>query len=330
LKPSNILVDANGRPFVTDFGLIKIAASELTATGAIIGTPSYMSPEQAASRHHDVGPRSDIYSLGAILYELLTGRPPFLEASPLETLVQVLEGEPTAPRQVRPRVPVELELICLKAMAKAPEDRYATAEDLAVDLERFLRSEPISARPHGLGRRLVRWARQEPGLVSRLGILAACAIVVQTFYHLQHLVTPPTQVAIMLTLAVWAGICLMLQLLLRREYRPQMIRQIWVVADGIMLTAALIIARDVATPLTLCYGAMIVGAGLWFRTELVWVALGVSSIGYVVLVVLGAIWDVPSVRPQQHIIAIASLLLIANMVALQIRRVRALSRYYQR
>src|SRR5438876_12202201 len=135
--------------------------SQRTSTGVIVGTPSYMAPEQAAGRTRTVGPLSDVYSLGAILYEMLTGRPPFREETPLDTLVQVLEGEPASPRQLNPKVPHELELVCLKCLAKDANERYATAAELAEDLEWFTRGEAIRARPHTFAQRLGRWLRQE-------------------------------------------------------------------------------------------------------------------------------------------------------------------------
>ena len=127
LKPSNILLDRDDQPYVTDFGLAKVfvPGSEATATGVIAGTPSYMAPEQASGHSSEVGPATDIYSLGAILYELLTGEPPFRQENPLDTLLDILGREPRYPRQLNPRVPHGLELICLKCLAKSPADRYA-------------------------------------------------------------------------------------------------------------------------------------------------------------------------------------------------------------
>ena len=147
LKPANILLDADDQPRVTDFGLAKQFNVDCgnTRTGAVLGTPSYMSPEQAAGRR-DVGPACDIYGLGALLYELLTARPPFRAETPFDTLLQVMDREPVPPRLLNPKIDHDLEKICLKCLSKQPSERYASAEALALDLERFLDGEPIQAR----------------------------------------------------------------------------------------------------------------------------------------------------------------------------------------
>lgn len=147
LKPANILLDQQQQPRVMDFGLAKHVTGDsgLTATGQVLGTPSYMPPEQAAARSEQIGPRSDVYALGAILYETLTGRPPFKAATPVDTLLQVLDAEPVPPRLLNRSVPRELETITLKCLQKEPALRYATAQDLADDLRRFLAGDPICA-----------------------------------------------------------------------------------------------------------------------------------------------------------------------------------------
>src|SRR5215471_13667255 len=151
LKPGNILLDKDGKPRVTDFGLAKLieSGSDLTGTGQILGTPSYMPPEQAAAQVSAVGRLSDVYSLGAVLYCLLTGRPPFQAASPLETLLQVQKQEPLAPRQLNPNLPLDLDTIVLKCLDKSPTRRYASAKALADELNRYLEGRPILARPVG-------------------------------------------------------------------------------------------------------------------------------------------------------------------------------------
>ena len=152
LKPSNILIDAAGEPHVSDFGLAKRleAGESVTHTGAILGTPCYMSPEQAAGSRGDMGPTSDVWSLGAILYQMLTGRPPFQAASPMDTLLAVLESDPPLPRSIDRTVDRDLEMIALKALQKPQDLRYASAAGLAADLRAFLAGEPVAARRGGL------------------------------------------------------------------------------------------------------------------------------------------------------------------------------------
>jgi serine/threonine-protein kinase len=156
LKPSNILIDRQGNPYVSDFGLAKRIEVDptLTPSGAILGTPSYMPPEQAgisgSRRSAPLGPSSDVYSLGAILYHMLTGRPPFHAATPIETVLLALEHDPMPPRALNPRVDSDLEMVALKCLAKSPASRYASAGALAGDLESFLREDPVSARSTSL------------------------------------------------------------------------------------------------------------------------------------------------------------------------------------
>ena len=179
LKPANVLLTPDGTPKVADFGLAKRlgGGASPTTTGAILGTPSYMAPEQALGKATVAGPAVDIYSLGAILYEALTGRPPFLGATAHDTLMQVVGEEPVAPRRLNPAVPLDLETVCLKCLHKQPERRYASAEALGEELARFRRGEPILARPVGTLARLARWCRRNPAVAGLSAAVAAALLV---------------------------------------------------------------------------------------------------------------------------------------------------------
>jgi WD40 repeat protein/tRNA A-37 threonylcarbamoyl transferase component Bud32 len=168
LKPANILLDEQGEPLVTDFGLAKRVQGDagLTQSNAIVGTPSYMAPEQTLGKQGGLTTAADVYSLGAILYELLTGRPPFQADTPLDTLLQVRERKPVLPRSHNPRVDVDLETICLKCLEKEPAQRYASAAMLAEDLERWLAGEVIQARRVSVWVRALKWARRRPALAG--------------------------------------------------------------------------------------------------------------------------------------------------------------------
>jgi eukaryotic-like serine/threonine-protein kinase len=173
LKPANILLDQNGNPRVTDFGLAKKIQGDsgLTGSGQIMGTPSYMPPEQAGSKRGEVGPAADVYALGATLYALVTGRPPFQAATPMDTVIQVISDEPVPPRRLNASIPLDLETICLKCLEKETGKRYASAAALADDLGRYLAGEPIVARPVTSLERAVKWARRRPAIAGLLGLV---------------------------------------------------------------------------------------------------------------------------------------------------------------
>lgn len=328
LKPANILVDESGVPHLTDFGLAKLfdTDSHQTRSGTIIGTPSYMSPEQASGRISEISPRSDVYSLGTILYELLTGRPPFREDNPLDTLVQVIEGEATLPVRINRRVPRELELICMRCLEKEPNDRYQTAADLADDLDRFLKREPVAARPSGWIQKLRRWTRREPALVSRWGGLAVAMGVTQLNYAIRG-VDFEYFIRIMGVLGVWAVACFIFQRLLNREGGRDLGQFGWAAADPILLTTVLCLADGPLGPLLVGYPLLVASSGMFFRVRLVWFATFMNVLSFAALVKLRL--DEFSLIHYAAIFALV-LTVVGFIVAHQVYRVRVLSRFYDR
>ena len=337
LKPSNILLDCDDQPHVTDFGLAKVfvPGSEATATGVIAGTPSYMSPEQASGRSSEVGPATDIYSLGAILYELLTGEPPFGRENPLDTLLDILGREPRYPRQLNPRVPHGLELICLKCLAKSPADRYDSAAALADDLERFARQEPLAVRPPNMVERLIQWSRRQPALVSRLGALGVFYLVEIGNYHYGG-VDWPYHVEITILTAAWAAIAIVCQQFVAHPRLAVPARFVWGTLDSLMLLVVLLkVADGAASALVVGYPLLIAGSGLWFHVRFVGFMTILSLLSYGLLVVdfyyrrtnLQSHFDTSLAR---HILFALSLIVLGMIVASLVQRLRMLSKFYGR
>jgi formylglycine-generating enzyme required for sulfatase activity/tRNA A-37 threonylcarbamoyl transferase component Bud32 len=186
LKPANVLLTEAGEPKIADFGLAKVGESDVTATGAIMGTPSYMSPEQAAGRTKEVGTSTDVYALGAILYELLTGRPPFKGNSVMETIQQVLTREPERPRSIDATIPRDLVTIALKCLEKDPAKRYSTAAELGADLQAYLDGRPIAARPVGRIERTVKWVMRNPVVTGMAAAVVLALTVGTTVSYLKY------------------------------------------------------------------------------------------------------------------------------------------------
>jgi predicted Ser/Thr protein kinase len=344
LKPPNILLDSQGLPHVTDFGLAKVFApdSEITATGVIAGSPPYMAPEQAAGRSGEVGPATDVYSLGAILYELLTGRPPFRRETPLDTLMDVLSREPMLPRGLNPAVPRELELICLKCLAKSPGDRYRSAGALADDLEHFARGEALEVRPPHLGQRLWSWTRRQPALalrVAALGLFYVAFLIVDALKRRYGFGDQPAtgvfHLEIVAILAVWTTASIICQRLLDSQRWSIPARFLWGALDSLLLLAVLLVADGVASPLVVGYPLLIVGSGLWFRVRLVWFMTALSVVSYTILTLV-FYGTPPNLRPtfdpdvDRHVINILGLLVLGVAVAYLVHRLRTLSSFYRR
>jgi serine/threonine protein kinase/Tfp pilus assembly protein PilF len=199
IKPGNILLDGDGEPHLTDFGLARLVETEstVTCTMEVLGTPSYMAPEEAAGQTKQITAATDVYGLGAVFYQLLTGHPPFAGGTTYQTIRMVLETEPRKPRLWNPKVDVDLETICLKCLEKEPPRRYASALALAEDLERWLRHEPVQARPANIFKRTRKWIRRNPTKAILVPSLIAVAILAFTTFRNREPPTPPAGVAVL-------------------------------------------------------------------------------------------------------------------------------------
>ena len=350
LKPSNILLDNEGRSYVTDFGLAKmfVSQSQETATGMIAGTPSYMAPEQAAGKNASVGPLSDVYSLGAVLYELLAGRPPFRGENPLDTLLDVLEREPPAPRSLDPRIPRALELIVLKCLEKNPAGRYPSAAALADDLERFLSGEPLLAQPPSRLLRLWRWAQRKPALSMRLGAFTLFYAVEAANYHLLHGVEWDFHVYVTWIMVIWIAGSIFCQGLLARPRWEDFARYAWAALDAALLTTMLRASGGVASSITIAYPLLIVLSALWLQLRLVWFMTALCVAGYLGLLAgsyffpiqMQAAVDLSVARPDlqaafetpptRHIYFVAALFVLGAAMSYLVARMRTLSQYYER
>jgi serine/threonine-protein kinase len=337
LKPSNILLDRDGQPYVTDFGLAKVfvPGSEATATGVIAGTPSYMAPEQASGHSSEVGPAADIYSLGAILYELLTGEPPFKQENPLDTLLDILGREPRYPRQLNPRVPHGLELICLKCLAKSPADRYRSAAALADDLERFARHEPLAVKPPNLIEQFIQWTRRQPALALRLGALGVFYLVEIGNYHYGG-VDWPFHVSITVLAAAWVVVAIVCQQFVGHPRLAIPARFVWGALDSLMLLIVLLFVGDgAASALIVGYPLLIAGSGLWFHVRFVSFMTAMSLLSYGILVIdfyyrrtgLQEHFDTSVAR---HILFAVSLIVLGAVVSSLVQRLRMLTKFYGR
>ena|GEM_PF-281221 len=333
LKPANILLDSNGQPHITDFGLAKRVMdedSQLTVSGAIMGTPSYMAPEQASGQRRELTPAADVYGLGAILYELLTDIPPFRASTIMETVVLVLEREPPPPSQLREGISPSLEKICLRCLEKAPRDRFASAGELADCLERYLQGEDVEG--DSLPQRLRRWTRREPELVSRLGGLGVMAILTQVNFQKTERPNLKVHLLVMATLGLWALASFFYQTCLRRGVRATPIRRLWAATDITLLTVLIKTLQGFQTSLLVGYPLLIAASGLWSNASLVWFTTVLAELGYLILLVDDLLYRPQTGGPlpaQYPNIFMAALAVTGFVVARQVKRIWALSQYYE-
>lgn len=301
LKPGNIFLDARGEPQVMDFGLAKRFRPKpgLTLTGEVLGSPSFMAPEQAAGRSKEVTVATDVYGLGAVLYYLLTGRPPFVAESPLAAMLLALEGQAAKPRTLNPSIPVDLERICLRCLEKSPDKRYASAADLAADLERCLTGEPLHFPEPGLRDRIWAWMHTYPGMSLRLTGLAVSALVSEISFQLHtasmnhsasDMVQIPQQAhlhyAVIATMVLWSLGSWGCHLGMRQPAWEERIRFAWATLDVLSLTAILALDRAVESGLIALYSALIAFSGSWLRVPIVALTTALIAWCYVLLMLL--------------------------------------------
>jgi len=330
LKPANILIDESGRPHVTDFGLAKRVKEDqsLTQSGAILGTPSYMAPEQAAGGKQPLTAAADVYGLGAVLYEILTGRPPFKAETVRETIFLVLESEPLPPSLLRPDLPADLERVCLKCLEKNPTSRYPTPKALADDLDRYLRGEGVEAgRPNPL-QILRRWTRREPELVSHLGGLATMVLVTEYNYRTASERISSIHYLVQAIFLLWALVSWGFQQVLRQPRWGEVIRLAWSAADVVLMSAILISLDALESSLVVGYALLIAASGLWNSVRLVWFTTILAMICYAILAVDSYALH-PWVHRQYPNAFLAALGVTGFVVARQVRRMGTLSRYYE-
>ena len=331
LKPGNVLVSLDGEPRITDFGLAMQVRSgtRLTLTGHLLGTPGFMAPEQARGRSGLSTPATDVYSLGAILYFLLTRQPPFVADSPLDAMLLALESEAVRPRRINPRVPSQLEHICLRCLEKRPEDRYSSAGELASDLEHFLKGEALGFSRQAIGRRFESWARRKPALVARLCTVLLCLTIVVTAYQVHPYTTPAQHIAVILVLVFWLLISLLCQRGLENERHAHWIRLVWSTADPITLSAILLIAQGFGSPLLVVYPTLIAASGFWLRVPLVASTTVTSLLGYLVLLMDANHRRIAHVPFHWHVLAFVAIVVTGFSVVYLVNRVSALTRFYE-
>lgn len=325
LKPSNILIDRSGDPYLIDFGLAKGTGANqgLTSTGQILGTPAYMAPEQA--RCEALTPSTDIYSLGAVLYELASGQAPFSGPTPVDILLQVLNRDPPLPRKVNPRVPRPLAAIISRAMDKDPSRRYISAQALQEDLRRFILDEPIHHPQPSLIERVNLWWRREPVLVSHLTAIVAVLLIVMISKSLNEQVSQNAPWVITLLLVWAAGSYLFQQLSIIDRYQTAAYWG-WAAFDVVVYTTLIFIAEPPRGLLLIGYPMMIGASGLLYRVRFVVFVTTMCIVGFAIL--LATVNDSLAEKPEFCVIYTSGMIVLALCLVSMIRRVRGLADYF--
>lgn len=335
LKPANILIDQNGAPRITDFGLAKVLGNDdgLTGTGEILGTVNYMAPEQAAARNDQVDRMTDVYSLGAMLYYLCTGSPPFETENPVDTLLRILDAEPTLASQQNKQVPRDVAMICQRCLEKNPADRYETAKALAEELDRFLQGDPIHASSSGIQSRFRRWSRREPSLAGHLVGLGLIELTRALSYGVEvnfygGLLKEYLRYTYIILLWAFACFCLQkLQNALQKSNKGTSFANFaWAAADITFLTVILWIADGDIGPLYVAYPLVIVVSGLFSRVRMVAFTTIVCLISFSVV-----FWkqNVDTENSHYGVVGFAAIVVIGYVMSLLVHRIRLLNRLFE-
>ncbi|TWU42838.1 serine/threonine-protein kinase [Novipirellula artificiosorum] len=329
LKPSNILVDEKGEPYLIDFGLAKQEESRdaLTCAGQILGTPAYMAPEQASGKCIQNPASCDLYSLGAVLYELLTRQAPFHGPTPFDVLLQVVDRDPARPRQLCKQIPRDLETICMRAMEKDPAQRYPSAEQMQLDLQRFLLNEPILRPRPTLSDRMQMWWRREPILVSHLCGIFSVLLVVIAAQLIRETDSQNTKLKVTLLL-VWLVGSLLFQRLSVVNRMTDVAHWLWAAFDVATYTTLIYWADPPRGLLLVGYPMMITASGLFYRARFVVFVTSVCAIGFLLLCV--SVEDPMTLRTDFCVIYLSGLVVLGLCLVSMIRRVRGLSDYFGR
>ncbi len=329
LKPSNVMLAApDARPCLTDFGLAKVQGNGVDSSQlTIAGTPGYMSPEQLGIAAEEVGPASDIYALGAVLFEAVTGARPFGNESTQDVLMRSLQGRFDRPRALDSRVPRALEAIILKAMEQRPARRYSTAAELADDLDRFVARLPVEAAGGGLCSKLQDFARRRVALVVRLCAFALFFGVALVNHALGY-VDGAFVLQLGATLVAWSALSWSLN---QVAHRSAVWQRLWCAVDVLLLTHVVWLLDGVNSSLVSIYPVLIVTAGLWSNLRLVWFTTLATFAGYGALILESELGRTDLARPADaHIVFAVVLIGTAALTTLYVRRFEALRRLYAR
>lgn len=332
VKPANILIDQAGRPRVTDFGLAKNLEKDdgLTSTGEILGSINYMAPEQASARGDLVDRMTDVYSLGAVLYYLCTGQPPFETDNPVDTLLKILDAQPVSADRLNPELDAEVAAICMRCLEKEPKNRYLTAAEFANEIDRYLKGEPVQAMRSGIMIRIRQWSRQEPGLVGHLvglGLIEITRGIDVFFEYFFSGQSFHSYLDYSVIIWLWLVVCLILQRVQNRIPKQGVQLQFaWSAADLGFLTWILLRVEGNLGPLFIAFPLVVVVSGLFLRVNLVAFSTILSLISFEIVFLTR---QESGEFAHFGFVGAAAIVVIGTVVGLMVHRIRLLNRLFE-